>query len=132
MLCLSPACLVADRMDQGLRLYRLGAQNSRMATTAPGCAVGVQPRQFGERTERRRAGDRPAVGVGAMRQDRDQPKVRRPAGGQQLLPEFGVELDGGMEASTPRADVDGAGWHRVRRVARSVPAPRSALRPDAL
>ena len=32
----------------------------------------------------------------------------QPAGGQQLLPEFWIELDGGMEASTPRADVDGA------------------------
>ena len=34
--------------------------------------------------------------------------MRQPAGGQQLLPEFWIELDGGMEASTPRADVDGA------------------------
>ena len=36
MVWLSPARLVADCMDQGLRLSRLGAQNSRMATTAGG------------------------------------------------------------------------------------------------
>jgi hypothetical protein len=80
-------------------------------------AVGVELRQFGERTVRWRAADRPAVGVGAMRQDRDQPPMRQPAGGQQLLPEFWIELDGGMEASTPRADVNGAVGIGVRRLA---------------
>ena len=70
--------------------------------------MGVALRQLGERTVRRCTADRPAVGVGAMRQDRDQPPIRQPVGGQQLSPESRIELDGGMETSTPRADVNGA------------------------
>ena len=93
--------------------------------------MGVELRQFGERTVRRRAADRPAVGVGAMRQDRDQPAMRQPAGGQQLLLEFWIELDGGMEASTPRTDVDGAVGIRpkigAKRPGASLSATASAL-----
>ena len=41
-----------------------------------------------------------------MRQDRDEPKVRLPSGGQQFAPELGVELNGGVKAATPGADID--------------------------
>ena len=76
------------RRSQECTLYRVGAQNSRMAATSPG-------------TVRRRAADRPAVGVGAMRQDRDQPPMRQPACGQQLLPvNFGLSW---MAALKPKS-----------------------------
>jgi hypothetical protein len=43
--------------------------------------MGIEARQFGEWSERRCTGDRATVWTGAVRQDRDQPKVRLPSSG---------------------------------------------------
>jgi hypothetical protein len=69
-------------------------------------AIGIEARQFGERSKRRCTGDRVTVWTGAVRQDRDEPKVRLPSSGQQFAPELGVELNGGVKAATPGADID--------------------------